>query len=650
MGGAEAMSRSSHLMRRRVAIALLTGGGLVLAAALLQPWWLGPLVARQLEASSGRSVYFDSLWVGVSAAFEPVVHLAGVRIENAPWADARRPFAAIGSAVATVSWRSVVEGRPVIAMLVLHDAEIDLERQADGLRNWRLQHPEDRGPGRYKLLALEAHRSTIRFVHRGIDLDLQASATPNASNVLNAPNAPTAPSVPNPAGPAPDATMPTQVSLHGTWRNVEFTAGVATAERLTFLETGRTFRLRGQLEAGSARLDVDGRAGDIFRAPTIDAAVVLGGSTLVPFRAFVGPRYRQPKAFHLEGRLKAGDHRYALTVAQARVGATDVAGDAEYTHVDSRDTFRATLRSASADVADLRWLAGRGPSPRRSARTATAAASAASAVSAASGTLAAPATASPATASSASFDFGRARNADVVLDYAAARLHDAAFPALQSLKLKAALAQGQLTLSALDLGVGGGHATGHAALDLREPALQAQAELALRGARLDALWRDQPHEKRVTGTLGADARLTASGASMAALLATVSGSVSATLAAGTVSSLLDAEIGLQGGRILRSVIGGAEPIPIRCARVAIDLQRGHGRVHDLLIDTARTRTTGAGTIDLPDLTLDLLLTPQAKQGGLFVLDRSIRVHGPLRKLEHTLVDRVAEASGSGCVG
>ena len=70
-------------------------------------------------------------------------------------------------------------------------------------------------------------------------------------------------------------------------------------------------------------------------------------------------------------------------------------------------------------------------------------------------------------------------------------------------------------------------------------------------------------------------------------------------------------------------------------------------MQDLLIDTARTRTTGAGTIDLPDLTLDLLLTPQAKQGGLFVLDRSIRVHGPLRKLEHTLVDRVAEASGAG---
>jgi hypothetical protein len=72
-------------------------------------------------------------------------------------------------------------------------------------------------------------------------------------------------------------------------------------------------------------------------------------------------------------------------------------------------------------------------------------------------------------------------------------------------------------------------------------------------------------------------------------------------------------------------------------------------VHDLLIDTARTRTTGAGTIDLPDRTLDLLLTPQAKQGGLFVLDRSIRVHGPLRRLEHTLVERAPEKRASGCV-
>ncbi|MGH8797717.1 MAG: AsmA family protein [Caldimonas sp.] len=620
----------------KAVIALLAGAAFVLGAVLLQPWWLGPLVARELAASSGRAVHFDRLWIGISAEFEPVVHLAGARIENAPWADARRPFAVAGSAVATVSWRSVAERRPVIAMLVLNDAVIDLERQADGLRNWRLEHPEDRGPGRYKLLALEAHRSTIRFVHRGIGLDLETTATPN---------------LPGAAAPAAlDEAMPTRLTVKGAWREVGFTADVATANVLTFLETGRTFRLRGQLDAGHARLDLDGRAGDIFRAPAIDAALVLAGSTLAPFHAFVGPHYREPKTFRVEGRLKAGADRYALTQAQARIGATDLAGDAEYAHVDSRNAFRARLRSASADVADLRWLAGHGAAPRHDARAAAGVASAVPTRSTPSAVPATPAaSAAAAPASTAAFDFSAVRNADADLDYAAARLHGAALPALQSVKLKATLAHGQLTLSAIDLGAGDGHATGHAVIALREHALQAEGEFALRGARLEALWRDQPHEKRVTGTLRAEARLNASGASPEALLASTAGRVTATLDTGTISSLLDAEMGLQGGRILRSVIGGAEPIAIRCASVAVDVRRGIGRVRTLVIDTARTRTVGTGTIDLPDETLDLVLTPQAKQGGLLVLDRSIRLHGPLRKIEHSLVERAVGGTGADCV-
>ena len=47
----------------------------------------------------------------------------------------------MGAASFTFSLRGVWEGRPVISRLVLHDAEVSLERQADGLRNWRLRIP-----------------------------------------------------------------------------------------------------------------------------------------------------------------------------------------------------------------------------------------------------------------------------------------------------------------------------------------------------------------------------------------------------------------------------------------------------------------------------------------------------------------------------
>jgi uncharacterized protein involved in outer membrane biogenesis len=61
-----------------------------------------------------------------------------------------------------VSLASIREGRPIISRLVLVDAEVDLERQADGQRNWRLTQPEYRGPGKVRVLVLEAYRSRIR--------------------------------------------------------------------------------------------------------------------------------------------------------------------------------------------------------------------------------------------------------------------------------------------------------------------------------------------------------------------------------------------------------------------------------------------------------------------------------------------------------
>ena len=47
----------------------------------------------------------------------------------------------------------------------------------------------------------------------------------------------------------------------------------------------------------------------------------------------------------------------------------------------------------------------------------------------------------------------------------------------------------------------------------------------------------------------------------------------------------------------------------------------------------------SGTIDLGRETLDLVLTPEAKQPGLFVLSRSIHLHGPLRQPARELVAR-----------
>jgi len=580
---------------------------LVVLALLLQPWWLAPLVSHRLSASAQRQVQLDSMWVTLTGALEPAVHFRGVRIENAPWADRSRPFADLEAATAVFSWRSVREQRPVIEVLVLRGGEIDFERRADGLRNWRLRRPDDRGPGRFKVLSIRGENASARFLHEGLELDLEAKATANVDG----------------AGSAGGEALPTRLAIRGTWRSVPFAIDADTSEALTFLETGRAFAARGQATSGGARLDFDGQLGDFVRDPIFDARVALTAPSLAPFAPVLGRHRPEAKGIAVAGALKGAPGHYALSIAKGRLGATDVAGDLSWTRGEARDLVRAKLTSESAHVADLRSLAGRRPA--QAAERVAVAASAASGV--------------------ASNDSAPARPVDGELSVAARRLYGEGMPWLKSGRVDAAFVDGRLTVSHFDVGVGEGRATGRATVDTTSRPLRGDAEVDVNAIRIETLLPPKAAGSLLSGTLQGHAALKASGDSVAALMAGASGTVSAFVGGGTISSRLDAKMGLQGGRVLRSMLVGAEPIAIRCAAAVLDVERGTARIRSLVVDSERTRTLGSGTIDLgKEAALDVVLTPEAKQPGLFVLDRSIHLTGPLREPRHELIARVAPAS------
>ena len=138
-------------------------------AFVSHPLWLAPLLGRHLSATSGRSVHFDSVRIGLTPALAPVVHFRGVRIDNAPWAATQEPFVAFRDVVFVFDWRRF-EGRRVVSYLLLRDGKVDLELRADGLRNWRLVDPEDRGPGHYWFFSLEGRDAALAFINHRLDL------------------------------------------------------------------------------------------------------------------------------------------------------------------------------------------------------------------------------------------------------------------------------------------------------------------------------------------------------------------------------------------------------------------------------------------------------------------------------------------------
>jgi len=98
---------------------------------------------------------------------------------------------------------------------------------------------------------------------------------------------------------------------------------------------------------------------------------------------------------------------------------------------------------------------------------------------------------------------------------------------------------------------------------------------------------------------------------------------------------------------VRTFLSGNEVLPLPCAAAAIDIAAGKARIRSLVVDSANTRTTGSGSVDLGKRTVDLVLTPTAKKPGLLDMGKSIRLHGPWAKPERALVDRVGQDAGGG---
>ena len=584
------------------------------------PWWLAAVVANDLAKRSGRDVHFDSIRIGLTAQLAPVVVARGVRIANAPWADTSVPFAALDEARFEFAWRRTA-GRYVVSKLVMHGGQAHLELSADGLRNWRLRNPDDRGPGHYWFLALEAHDASLTFTHPAIDLVFRGAASDAAA--------------PPATGRAGDA-LTSHIVFDGSFRGVAYKGDLLAGRELTFRDTGRWFGVRGGAEVAGVRLEVDGRAADIFRGARIDADAILAGSSLAALRPFVGARYATPRVFRATGHVLVEGGRHALDGARASIGATDLAGDLAWSKSGERRSVRARVQGGSVDVADLLWLVGRADAALPAATPAAAATSPASG-----GASGAASGASPADL----FAAVRELDADVVFD--ARKLRYAPFHALQSLKIAARLTDGQLAVSDLDVGWAGGHSAGSLALDLRQPLAIAEATIRTSGVRIESLLPAADEKKRITGAFAGQLALKASGNDTAALRSTAKGSASFNLSDGTISSLLDAELGLEGGKLIRTMLSGAEPLALPCAAATVELGGGRAELKSLVIDSANTRTTGSGTIDLRDEAIDVVLTPTPKRAGID-LSRSIRLHGHLPKPERSLVDRVAQPAVMAC--
>jgi hypothetical protein len=210
------------------------------------------------------------------------------------------------------------------------------------------------------------------------------------------------------------------------------------------------------------------------------------------------------------------------------------------------------------------------------------------------------------------------------------------------LKARLVYAKSRLRVSPLDLVYLGGSIKGEVDANLAPSPPVLKLKAAVRRLNLDEVFKRLDKVPAASGPLDLDLAVTANGADLHALLASMSGQVSGSIKGG---SLADRTINLAGQTIIewmftRSADGSA---PLVCFVTRFDFKDGIGTARQMVLETDKVQAPGGGTLNLRKETMDFVFTPRPKRNDLVGEVGPVDVRGPLSKPEIKLADGAVAA-------
>ena len=588
---------------------------LALLLALFDWDWLRGPLERYVSSKSGRTFRISHL--DVKLGLTPTIRLRDVYVGNAPW-SAESTMARIPAVEFSVSLRDL-PGKILVPRVALTEPDLLLERSSDDRRNWVLSDPSGQSPSRLRIGTLSVDRGRLRFLDHGMpfDIDIHASTFDAASQART-----------KDAGAKPqNDRYTTQYAFSGSYHGARFSGSALTGEVLSFQESGVPFPLKGDLVAGNTHLQVEGTIADAAHISAIDARLRIEGRTLANLYPFLLLPLPASPPYQLQGRLILQGNRYAMDDLVGKIGSTDVHGRAAYVNQKPRPLLTADLHSSLLDISDLGPLVG----VQTRASGGKPAVSQADTRSRATAQAREKATDPNHILPAGTFDGSRLQKIDAEVDLEAQRLKAPTGLPLESLRASLRLHDAVLKLAPLDFGFAGGTIASQVTLDAREPLLKSELQVDFRRIRVDRLVPDKAALAQGAGTLGASIALKGTGDSIADAAAKANGHLSAAIARGRISNLLDAASGLNGGKVLQLLASGDRTIDVNCGGVAFDVRNGRGTATLFVVDTEQTQILGSGGFDLAQERFDLVITPRPKHMGILSLRTPVHVLGSFKQ-------------------
>jgi AsmA family protein len=433
-------------------------------------------------------------------------------------------------------------------------------------------------------------------------------------------------SLPAGAAPRPVFTLKGDGRYQGRRLKIDF-ASAGVLPWVADEEPAIAVPLTVQARLGRASLSFQGSAVDALGLSGLKGRFSVDGPSLAAVGRPIGLTLPTTTAFHTEGDLDKWGETWRVAVRSATVGLSRLDGDFVYQGARSPPLLTGRLGGTRLMLADLGPAIGTTPlEPAAEAASASApAAKPAKPLKARSNRQGKLLPARP-------FDLAslRAMNADVHIDINEADLNTKLLQPLRPLRGQLTLADGVLTLGALDARTAGGRMTGGLKLDGRGNTALWNADLRWDGIRLEQ-WIRQAREDGappyVSGRLGGRAVVEGQGISTAAILATMKGTVSTELRDGKVSHLLVEKAGIDLAEGLGLMIKGDDTLPVSCAVADLVAESGVLRPRVMVLDTTDSTIWVDGSLSLASEALDLRAVVSPKDFSPLTLRTPLRVAG-----------------------
>ncbi len=582
-----------------VLVAIMVAGYVILSTMDFED--LRDTIQAEARAATGRDLIIAGP-INLEISLTPAIQLEQVTFANAEWGS-RPEMVTLDRFEVEVALIPLFSGDIEVRRLVIVRPDILLETDSEGRGNWSLEgieeaaeeadEPAEPGEEEKGVAGLPILHQVI--IEDGL-LTYRDGQTGEEMRVA----------LTSFEGRAEGPTQPLSLELEGAYNDAPFKLS-GTLGAFAKLAEG-PFPVELTAEAGGATVEINGVIAQPLAGLGIDLRIAARGENLADLGAVAGAELPPLGPYDVATRVQLDGDTVALSELTAKIGTSDLSGQATLAMGGTRPSVSGTFTSQLLDVADFAPPAA----PEGEA---------------------APLAEGPAspyvfTEQTLPLDGLKTADADLKLTVATLRLQEKL--ELKDFDLTLSLDNGHLRVAPLLTTFANGKIEANVDLDSAKPT--PTLVTAVKGVGIDygLLLKDMEIVNDMQGTLDLDIDLRGAGGSMRAIAAGLNGKTEIVSSEGVMSNKLLKIVGVGLSDIMGPLMGEEKDAKINCIVSRFDIENGVATSRAMIFDSEAFTVTGGGTVDLRSEKLDLNMDTATREVSIASLAVPFNIGGTLK--------------------